>query len=400
MARTTERHTPTLLSLSDVVAIAAGDHHSVALTSSGQVFTWGLNGSGALGNGTTTNSNTPIQVATGAIAIGAGDHFTLFVKSDGSVWGTGANQDGTLGDGTYTSRTSPVQMSGVSSAVAVGGGKNHTLVLRSDGTVLATGRNAVGQMGNSTTTDRWTAAAVPALSNIVGIAAGKDFSVALDKDGVARGWGDNAVGQLGSSSPSYRTAAATITGLSGIKFIAAGKAHVIALDGSDAVMAFGENAAGQLGDGTTTNRATPEASYGFSGRVATPTFSVTSGTYNNDFNVVVSNATDGSTMRYTQNGSEPTASDPTVASGSSIAISQSQTLKVKAWKAGTPSSAVGSVAYEMKVATPWMSPRRRHLCLGYRRHARNSNRRRRGALYTLDGSNRQRRPRSIRVPFQ
>lgn len=351
-----QRLTPTLLSLTDVVAIAAGDHHSVALTSSGQVFTWGLNASGALGNGTTTNSNVPIQVATGAIAIGAGDHFTLFVKTDQTVWGMGANQDGTLGDGTYTNRTSPVQMSGVSAAVAVSGGRNHSLALRSDGTVLATGRNTVGQMGDSTATDRWRAGAVPTLTNIVGIAAGKDFSVALDKDGVVRGWGDNGLGQLGTSTPSYRTTAATITGLSGTKFLAAGKAHVIALDANNAVMTFGENAAGALGDGTTTNRATPEVSYGFSGRVATPTFSVASGTYTSDFNVVVSNATDGSTMRYTQNGSEPTASDPTVASGSSIAIGQSQTLKVTAWKAGTPSSAVGSVAYEMKVATPWMSP--------------------------------------------
>ena len=94
--------------LTGVVAVAAGSKHSVALKSDGTVWCWGLNGSGQLGDGTTTDRLIPVQVAglSGVAAIEAGATFTVALLSDGSVraWGQGAY----LGDGSYDASTTPV----------------------------------------------------------------------------------------------------------------------------------------------------------------------------------------------------------------------------------------------------------------------------------------------------
>jgi alpha-tubulin suppressor-like RCC1 family protein len=95
---TTDRKVPVQSSLANVVAIAAGEYHSVALTSTGDVYTWGRNTNGQLGTGNTTQSKIPALIATGATAIGAGYDHTLFVKTDGTVWAAGLNSSGQLGD--------------------------------------------------------------------------------------------------------------------------------------------------------------------------------------------------------------------------------------------------------------------------------------------------------------
>ena len=114
---TTDRKVPVALGLTNIVAVAAGEFHSVALRSNGDVYVWGKNLSG-LGNGTTTMSTMPIVVLSGATAIGAGKSHILAVKTDGSVWGWGLNTNGQIGDGTLTSpRTTPVQVLGITTAV-------------------------------------------------------------------------------------------------------------------------------------------------------------------------------------------------------------------------------------------------------------------------------------------
>ena len=103
-------------SLAATPQIAAGGLHTVALKSDGTVWAWGYNGYGQLGDGTTTNRLTPVQVSSlsGVTAIAAGVYHTLALKSDGTVWAWGYNGDGRLGDGTTTNRTTPVQVSSLS----------------------------------------------------------------------------------------------------------------------------------------------------------------------------------------------------------------------------------------------------------------------------------------------
>ena len=82
-------------------------------------------------------------------------------------------------------------------------------------------------------------------------------------------------------------------------------------------------------------------------RVATPTFSVGGGEYTTVIMVVVRVSTPGATIRFTQNGSDPTEFDPVIVSGSRIAINTSQTLKARAWKTGSRPSAVRAETYQM-----------------------------------------------------
>src|SRR6266481_9388501 len=127
----------------------------------GTVWAWGLNGSGQLGNGTFTNSNTPAQVSglSGVTAIAGGAEHSLALKSDGTVWAWGNNALGQLGNGTFTDSNTPVQVLGpgglgyLTGVMAIAAGALDTLALKSDGTVWAWGYNADGELGNGTYTN-------------------------------------------------------------------------------------------------------------------------------------------------------------------------------------------------------------------------------------------------------
>jgi alpha-tubulin suppressor-like RCC1 family protein len=82
--------------------VAAGAAHTVLVTPAGQVWTWGQNSSGQLGDGTTTPRRVPTPIAMAdVVAVAAGAHHTLFLTSQGTVWAVGRNTDGQLGDGTH-----------------------------------------------------------------------------------------------------------------------------------------------------------------------------------------------------------------------------------------------------------------------------------------------------------
>ena len=100
-------------------AISAGTNFTLALKNDGTVWAWGYGGHGQLGNNTTTDSSTPVQVVgpngvgylTGITSISAGANHALARKNDGTVWAWGLNGDGQLGNGTNSS-TTPVQVVG------------------------------------------------------------------------------------------------------------------------------------------------------------------------------------------------------------------------------------------------------------------------------------------------
>ena len=183
--------------LENVVAVSGGTYHSLALRNDGMVAAWGQNTSG--------QTNVPAGLG-GVVAIAAGGSHSVALQSDGTVVAWGNN---------YYGQAMPAGLGGV---VAIAAGGSHSLALRSDGKVVAWGSNTNGQT------------AVPAsLSNVVAVAAGNTHSLALRNDGTVAGWGTTTVPN----------------GLSNVVAISAGDSHSLALRGDGGVVAWGNNSYGQ-----------------------------------------------------------------------------------------------------------------------------------------------------------
>lgn len=187
--------------VTNCIAIDAAQNFSVGLKTTGEAFAWG----------SSSRTNVPSDPS-GIVAIASGNAHGLLLTSKGTVLGWGSNS--------YGETNAPANLSNV---VMIAAGQGHSLVLRADGIPVAWGENFYGQTN------------VPAnLSNVVQVAAGGNFSLALKSDGTVLGWGANTYGQ--TTVP---------LGVTNVTSIAAGYAHGLALKSDGTVIAWGYNSYGQ-----------------------------------------------------------------------------------------------------------------------------------------------------------
>ena len=236
-----------------VISMSGGLGHSLALCSDGTVAAWGDNRSGQLGNsGMITSSFVPVVAVSASgggrtvIAVAAGDEHSLALYSDGTVTAWGSNTYGQVGN---TSPQSPTSALFGKTVIAVAAGAFHNLALCSDGTVAAWGRNSYGELGNNSMTSSTLPVAVNtsgvlAGKTVVGISAGFGHSVARCSDGTVAAWGWNFYGQLGynSAADSLVPVAVDTSGvLAGktVLAVAAGSVHTLALCSDGTVARWG-----------------------------------------------------------------------------------------------------------------------------------------------------------------
>ena len=135
-------------------SVSLGYWHSAAVTTNGDLYCWGRNYDGQIGDGTTTNRYTPVKVLENVSSVSLGEYHSAAVTTNGDLYCWGGNYDGQIGDGTNTNRNTPVKVLENVSSVSLGYG--HSAAVTADGDLYCWGNNYHGQIGDGTTTDRYT----------------------------------------------------------------------------------------------------------------------------------------------------------------------------------------------------------------------------------------------------
>ena len=205
--------------LVDVVSVSAGENHSCAVTSVHEVFCWGAGSSGQLGNGSTTNQSWPVQVTgvggdgvlTDVVSVSAGGFHSCAVTSGDEVFCWGAGPNGELGNGSTTNQSSPVQVTGVggdgvlADVVSVSAGGFHSCAVTSGDEVFCWGLGSSGRLGNGLTENQSSPVQVTGvggdgvLTDVVSVSAGENHSCAVTSGDEAFCWGSGSYGQLGGA---------------------------------------------------------------------------------------------------------------------------------------------------------------------------------------------------------
>lgn len=272
--RVTKGEPTSLPGLTGVIDVAAGSRHAMALTSKGDVYVWGYNRTfengffGGKINVTTgqldgiDNPPTPRKhpMLKGIRAIACGHSHSLALTMSGVVAGWGVNGNGQAGfddDFPFVPIPLPIAIDlggspgikRVKSVIDIAAGDAHSMALTNTGEVFVWGSNASGQLGDGTTTDRHVPKKVEALKNIRAIAAGGSFCLALDSSGVVWAWGNNILGQCGDGTRLGRLTPVKVSRVDAVQGIVAGGAHAMAVRADGSLWTWGQNGLGQMGEG-------------------------------------------------------------------------------------------------------------------------------------------------------
>jgi alpha-tubulin suppressor-like RCC1 family protein len=293
--------------------VSAGGNHSLAIDESGNIWAWGANNYGQLGNGTTTNENLPILVesttkfvsvsaggsslaidesgdlwvwgcgssfsaikkpvhlkySTKFIAISAGKWHNLALDESGNLWSWGINYSGELGDGSIVSRYEPVMIQSETKFKYVSAGNSFSLAIDESGNIWAWGYNYTGQLGNgdggiisSQDNSSFTKCVlkpekIETKVKFQTVSAGYAFCLAIDEKGNQWVWGDNVSGQLGYGNAGKALLPVSLKSENQYIAISAGGKHSLAVDEFGNLWAWGDNVSGQLGDSTNSSKSTP-----------------------------------------------------------------------------------------------------------------------------------------------
>ncbi|MHA7634095.1 RCC1 domain-containing protein [Corallococcus sp. M7] len=245
-------------SLTNAVTAVRGYTHVLVLAEDRTVWAFGANNAGQLGDGSTkAASDVPVKVVelTDVVQVAAGSEHSVALRADGTVWTWGRNSSGNLGLGTQDSdpHARPARVPGLTDVVDIAAGKDHTLALRANGSVVAWGLGLNGQLGQGLSGADGTSAvpvAVLNLTNATAVVANGTISFALRADGTVVGWGQNSTGSLGTGDKVSLTSPSTpVVGLTKVTTFGSGALHAVSIRSDGSIYGWGWNFKGSVGGG-------------------------------------------------------------------------------------------------------------------------------------------------------
>jgi alpha-tubulin suppressor-like RCC1 family protein len=251
-------------SATDWCLVSTTFRHAAAIKKSGELWVWGSNSCGALGDGTTTTRCSPIREicsATNWCQVSAGSYHTAAIKTSGEIWTWGSGNSGRLGDGTTVNSCSPIrEICSATDWCQASAGGSHTAAINTSGQIWAWGFNGCGRLGDGTTVNSCSPIReICSATDWCQASAGGSHTAAIKTCGQLWAWGFNGCGRLGdgttvnSCSPVREFCSATDWCQA-----SAGGAHTVAIKTCGQIWTWGNNQFyGRLGDGTVTQRCSP-----------------------------------------------------------------------------------------------------------------------------------------------
>ena len=269
LGETTDRSVPTkVTSLPNVIDVSLGiTDHCAAITENGDIYTWGDNISGQLGNVIIdiVSSRTPTKVNTlsDVVSVSLGYRNSAAITANGNLYTWGYNSAGQLGLG-YSSGTAsagiptPTRVESLTNVIAVSLGGSHSAAITADRNLYTWGRNYYGQLGQGKTGNNNTPTQVVSLTSVVGISLAANSCAAITASGDLFTWGSNENGQLGHGDRIARNVPTRVTSLSNVVSVCLGQDQCMALTANGDLYTWGYNGNGQLGFGDTIDRDAPQ----------------------------------------------------------------------------------------------------------------------------------------------
>lgn len=237
--------------------------HVFAYKENGQVWAWGTNSYGQIGNNTRASYSSPVQIVGNHsfMFVSAGMYHSLLLKQNGSIWTCGHNNDGELGIGTRISYSSPVQVIGNHSFIQVSAGITNSYALKEDGRGWVWGYNLQGQLGTNNNTSYSSPVVISGDHSFVNLKGGCEGTHAvgagLKSDGSLWTWGMNDFGQLGTNNGTSYSSPVQVVGNHSFVDFSFGARSVYGIKADGSVWSWGYNAYGELGTNNTVSYSSP-----------------------------------------------------------------------------------------------------------------------------------------------
>ena len=263
---TTENRTTPVKVLENVTTVNGDGSTIGAITEAGELYMWGKNDEGELGDGTTEDRTKPFKVLENVATVsidydivgGARNAITQAIKKTGELYVWGWNGYGQVGDGTTNDRTKPIKV--LENVTTVSSDAYTTGAITEAGELYMWGYNYYGEVGDGTTTHKTEPVKIQALKNVatVGIVpcSHNNSIIAITKAGELYMWGENRYGEVGDGTLKPKTTPIKV--LENVATVSCNGYTTGAITKSGKLYMWGDNGCGQIGDGTTKIALTPK----------------------------------------------------------------------------------------------------------------------------------------------